>query len=107
MSSTETPSGCSVFKARNVAYAIEKIGDFFRGSGSGILAGWPETSAKIIVEALQELTVKLTSAGVTPEATVLPMALYTARELRKYLRPSAAIYPTGTRHVSITAACVL
>lgn len=75
MSNIETASGCSVFKAHNVAYAIEKIGDFFRGSGSGILAGWPETSAKIIVEALQEFAVKLASAGMTPEATVLPMAL--------------------------------
>jgi hypothetical protein len=66
---------------------MEKIGDFFRGSGSGILAGWPETSAKIVVEALEALSANLCNAGVTPEATALPMALYTARELRKYLRP--------------------
>jgi hypothetical protein len=26
-------------------------------------------------------------AGMTPEATVLPLAVYTARELRKHLRP--------------------
>ncbi len=94
MSSTEAANGCSVFKAHNVAYAIEKIGDFFRGSGSGILAGWPETSAKIIVEALQELGVKLASAGMTPEATALPMALYTARELQKYLRPERSDIPS-------------
>ncbi|HYL96376.1 MAG TPA: hypothetical protein VET69_11270, partial [Terriglobales bacterium] len=83
MSQISTTTGGAVFKAHNVTYAIEKIGDFFRGTGSGILAGWPETSAKIIVEALQELSVKLASAGFTPEATSLPMALYTARELQK------------------------
>ena len=77
----------SVFKAHNVAYALEKIGDFFRGSGSGILAGWPETSAKIIVEALEELSENVRNAGMTAEATAIPMALYTARELQKYLRP--------------------
>ena len=93
MSQTSTATGGAVFKAHNVAYAIEKIGDFFRGTGSGILAGWPETSAKIIVEALQELNVKLASAGVTPEATVLPMALYTARELQKYLKPDRSDIP--------------
>ena len=87
MSQTSTVTGGAVFKAHNVTYAIEKIGDFFRGTGSGILAGWPETSAKIIVEALQELSVKLASAGFTPEATSLPMALYTARELQRYLKP--------------------
>jgi hypothetical protein len=87
VSQTITATGGAVFKAHNVTYAIEKIGDFFRGTGSGILAGWPETSAKIIVEALQELSVKLTSAGMVPEATVLPIALYTARELQKYLKP--------------------
>ncbi len=93
MSSIATASGCSVFKAHNVAYAMEKIGDFFRGSGSGILAGWPETSAKIIVEALQELTLKLADAGMTPEATVLPLAVYTACELQKYLRPERSDIP--------------
>jgi hypothetical protein len=82
-----TANSASIFKAHNVAYAVEKIGDYFRGSGSGILAGWPETSAKIIVEALEELSVNVTSAGMSPEATALPMALYTARELRKFLRP--------------------
>jgi hypothetical protein len=90
---TSTPGGGAVFKAHNVAYAIEKIGDFFRGSGSGILAGWPETSAKIIVEALEALSVNLSNAGVTPEATVLPMALYTARELRKYLQAEHSDIP--------------
>jgi hypothetical protein len=93
VSQTSTATGGAVFKAHNVAYAIEKIGDFFRGTGSGILAGWPETSAKIIVEALQELSVKLASAGVTPESTVLPMALYTARELQKYLKPEHSDIP--------------
>ncbi len=93
MSQTSTATGGAVFKAHNVAYAIEKIGDFFRGTGSGILAGWPETSAKIIVEALQELSVKLASVGATPEATSLPMALYTARELQKYLKPERSDIP--------------
>ncbi|HET7750967.1 MAG TPA: hypothetical protein VFK81_16380 [Terriglobales bacterium] len=93
MSPTSTVTGGAVLKAHNVAYAIEKIGDFFRGTGSGILAGWPETSAKIIVEALQELSVKLASAGVTPEATSLPMAIYTARELQKYLKPAPSDIP--------------
>jgi hypothetical protein len=93
VSQISTANGGAVLKAHNVAYAIEKIGDFFRGTGSGILAGWPETSAKIIVEALQELSVKLTSAGMVPEATVLPMALYTARELQKYLKPERSDIP--------------
>lgn len=93
MSPTSTVTGGAVLKAHNIAYAIEKIGDFFRGTGSGILAGWPETSAKIIVEALQELSVKLASAGVTPEATSLPMAIYTARELQKYLKPAPSDIP--------------
>jgi hypothetical protein len=93
VSQTSTATGGAVFKAHNVTYAIEKIGDFFRGSGSGILAGWPETSAKIIVEALQELSIKLAGAGMTPEATVLPMALYTARELQKYLKPERSDIP--------------
>lgn len=93
MPQTSTATEGAVFKAHNIAYAIEKIGDFFRGTGSGILAGWPETSAKIIVEALQELSLKLGSAGVTPEATSLPMALYTARELQKYLKPERSDIP--------------
>ena len=90
---SHTSTTGSVFKAHNVAYAIEKIGDIFRGSGSGILAGWPETSAKIIVEALQELSASLAAAGLTPEATPLPMALYTARELQKYLKPEHSDIP--------------
>ena len=77
----------SIFKKHNVTYALEKIGDFLRGSGSGVLAGWPETSAKIIVEALQELGREMRAAGITPEATVLPLAEYTARELQKHLKP--------------------
>ena len=93
MSHTDTVTGGPVFKAHNVAYAIEKIGDFFRGSGSGILAGWPETSAKIIVEALQELGINMEAAGITAAATALPMALYTARELRKYLKPEPSDIP--------------
>jgi len=93
VSQSSTAAGGAVFKAHNVTYAIEKIGDFFRGTGSGILAGWPETSAKIIVEALQELSVKLANAGFTPEATSLPMALYTARELQKYLKPERSDIP--------------
>ena len=93
MSQSSTVAGGAVFKAHNVTYAIEKIGDFFRGTGSGILAGWPETSAKIIVEALQELSGKLANAGFTPEATSLPMALYTARELQKYLKPERSDIP--------------
>lgn len=90
---TSTPAGIAIFKAHNIAYAIEKIGDFFRGSGSGILVGWPETSAKIIVEALETLSVNLSIAGVTPEATALPMALYSARELRKYLKNEPSDIP--------------
>lgn len=93
MSHTVTAGGSSVFKAHNVAYAMEKIGDFFRGSGSGILPGWPETSAKIIVEALEELRVNLQSAGVTAEATALPLALYAARELQKFLKPERSDIP--------------
>jgi hypothetical protein len=93
VSQSSTVAGGAVFKAHNVTYAIEKIGDFFRGTGSGILAGWPETSAKIIVEALQELSGKLATAGFTPEATSLPMALYTARELQKYLKPERSDIP--------------
>lgn len=93
MPHTSTPPSGAVFKAHNVVYAVEKIGDFFRGSGSGILAGWPETSAKIIVEALEALSANLSNAGVTPEATELPMALYTARELRKYFKPQRSDIP--------------
>lgn len=93
MSHTVTARAGSVFKAHNVAYAMEKIGDFFRGSGSGILAGWPETSAKIIVEALEELAENVRNAGMAVEATAIPMALYTARELQKYLRPERSDIP--------------
>ncbi|HLK32403.1 MAG TPA: hypothetical protein VKT29_04895 [Terriglobales bacterium] len=77
----------AVFKKHNVAYALEKIGDFLRGTGSGVLAGWPGTSAKIIVEALQELENEMRLAGVTPESTVLPLAAYTAHQLQKHLKP--------------------
>ena len=77
----------SIFHKHNVSYAVDKIGDFLRGSGSGVLAGWPETSAKIIVEALEELSTEMRGVGMTPEATVLPIGLYAARELQKYLRP--------------------
>ena len=78
----------SVFKRHNVTYAMEKIGDFLRGTGSGVLAGWPETSAKIVTEALHELGNEMTAAGMTPEATVLPLAIYTSRELQKHLKPA-------------------
>ena len=73
MSSTGTANSSAVFKAHNVVYAMEKIGDFFRGTGSGILAGWPGTSAKIIVEALEELGANIGKAGMTAEATALPV----------------------------------
>lgn len=95
VSDAVTATGGSIFKAHNVAYAIEKIGDFFRGSGSGILPGWPEASAKIIVEALQELSLNLRNAGLPAEATALPLALYTARELQKYLRAQRSDIPSG------------
>lgn len=78
----------SVLQKHNVGYALEKIGDFLRGNGSGVLAGWPETSAKIIVEALQELEREMRAARLTPEASVLPLAAYTARELQKHLKPA-------------------
>lgn len=77
----------SIFKKHNLNYALEKIGDYLRGTGSGVLAGWPETSAKIIVEALQELEREMRAARLTPEATVLPLAAYAARELQKHLKP--------------------
>ena len=93
MPHVSTPPGGAILKGHDVAYAMEKIGDFFRGSGSGILAGWPETSAKLIVEALETLSANLSNAGVTPEATALPMALYTARELRKYFKPERSDIP--------------
>jgi hypothetical protein len=93
VSSTGTANSSAVFKAHNVAYAMEKISDFFRGTGSGILAGWPGTSAKIIVEALEELGTTIGKAGMTAEATALPMALYTARELQKYLKPERSDIP--------------
>lgn len=82
-----------VFRKHNVGYALEKIGDFLRGTGSGVLAGWPETSAKMIVEALRELESEMRLAGMTPEATVLPLAIYTALELQKHLQGAASDVP--------------
>lgn len=80
----------SVFKKHNVRYAMEKIGDFLRGTGSGVLAGWPETSAKMIVEALRELECEMRVAGMTPETSFVPLALYTAQELQKHLKAESS-----------------
>jgi len=79
-----------IFKKHNVRYALEKIGDFLRGTGSGVLAGWPETSAKMIVEALRELESEMRVAGMTPETSILPLAIYAAHELQKHLKAESS-----------------
>ncbi|HKU21262.1 MAG TPA: hypothetical protein VJQ50_09630 [Terriglobales bacterium] len=80
----------AIFKKHNVRYALEKIGDFLRGTGSGVLAGWPETSAKMIVEALRELECEMRVAGMTPETGIVPLAIYAAQELQRHLKAESS-----------------
>jgi hypothetical protein len=75
----------SVFDNRNISYSLEKIADFINGSGSGVVAGFGSSAAKIIVEVLEQLETKMREHGLDPGHSEMPTALHAARELQKYV----------------------
>jgi len=75
----------SVFKG--TPYALEKIGDFLRNSGSGALPGYASTAASeiitAIISALEKFDEKLRAAGAEPSEYGVALAGYAAMELKK------------------------
>jgi hypothetical protein len=64
-------------------HALEKIGEFIRHSGSGALIAY---DVEIIVGKLEQFEEKLRNHRAKPTETELPMALYAAKELQKFIK---------------------
>jgi hypothetical protein len=48
----------SVFDEGQISYALEKIGDYIRESGSGANPEWSDTATKIIIDSLRAFAEK-------------------------------------------------
>jgi hypothetical protein len=75
----------SVFDDRQICYALEKIGDFVRDSGSGALPEWSDTATKIIIDSLLAFEEKAGKFGVAPNEYDLDDIKYTICELQAFI----------------------
>src|SRR5437879_12233353 len=64
-------------------YFIEKFSDYINKSGSGVSTA--PAAAESLIEMLEGLQRKISSAGGKPEETALHTAFYAMRELQKYV----------------------
>jgi hypothetical protein len=65
----------SVFDDRAISYALEKIGDFIRNSGSGAIPEWSDAASKVIVgsASLRHLgTSNVVSCALAAECALAP-----------------------------------
>lgn len=75
----------SAFDGKNVSYAIEKIYDYIRRSGSGYDAGFASVGVRQIADVLIGLESKMRDAGMNPDESEIPWANYAVQELQKYV----------------------
>lgn len=78
----------SVFDDQKISYALEKIGDFIRGSGSGAkIPGWSDTASKVIIDNLRAFEEKLRTHHVPEDeyAYHVGCAIYAACELQSWV----------------------
>lgn len=74
------------FEEHKVDQALGKIGDVLHQPSGGYGApSWAEAHGKDLVEALQELGERMRAHDMMLQRGAFPMAIYGARELRKYL----------------------
>ena len=82
------PEMASTFDMPKIRYALEKLGDFIHGSGSGAdVPGWADTNSKVIVDGLHAFEEKLRMHG-TPADEIdhdLGPAIYAACQLQSYV----------------------
>ncbi len=88
----------------SVSYALEKIGDFIRGSGSGkAVPGWSDTATKVIIESLRGYKERLLEHNISPDECEheVGTAIYAICELQAFItgdktdianRKAAAVY---------------
>jgi hypothetical protein len=74
------------FEEHRVDQALEKIDDVLKSQSVGHGApSWAEAHGKDLVEALQQLQERTRARHMSLQQGALPVAVYAARELRKYL----------------------
>lgn len=78
-----TPRPESVFKEHQTGYALEKLGDFLRNSGSGAIPGYASTAASQIITAIEKFDEKLRAKHIERNEHGIPLAQYAAMELKK------------------------
>jgi hypothetical protein len=78
----------SVFDQQEIGYALEKFGDFIKGSGSGAdVPGWADTGSKVIIDSLRAYEEKLQAHRVPPDEREyhLGPAIYAICELQAFV----------------------
>jgi len=76
----------SSFDAPKISYALEKFGDFIRGSGTGSLPVWSDAGSKVIIDCLRNFRELLCAHGSADEAEYLvDPAIYAACELQSFV----------------------
>jgi hypothetical protein len=77
----------SAFDDRAISYALEKIGDFIRNSGSGASLEWSDAATKVIVDNLRAFEKKLRARHVPEDECAYHMgsAIYAACELQSFV----------------------
>lgn len=74
------------FEKHRIDQALDKIGDVLQQPGGGYGApSWAEAHGKDLVEGLEELEERMRAHHVMLQRGAFPLAIYAARELRKYL----------------------
>jgi hypothetical protein len=74
------------FEEHRVDQALEKIEDALKSPSGGYGApSWAEGHGKDLVEALEQLQERMRARHMSLHEGALPVAIYAARELRKYL----------------------
>jgi hypothetical protein len=75
----------SVFDEGQISYALEKVGDFIRNSGSGAHPQWSDSAIKVIINSLRAFREKAKKFGVEPSECDLDGAIYAACELQSFV----------------------
>jgi hypothetical protein len=74
------------FEEHRVDQALEKIEDVLESPSGGYGApSWAEAHGKDLVEALEQLQEHMRARHMSLQQGALPVAIYAARELKKYL----------------------
>lgn len=75
----------SVVDDGQISYALEKIGDFIRNSGTGAIPAYSDTATKIIIDSLLAFQEKAAKFGVTPDEYDFENIKYAVCELQGFV----------------------